>query len=170
MIGVLYMVLMSLKVSKIKFVVACVTILMAVVLGGIGLTKLTTASAANENQDTKPINISAFSAETNEKRLIFLKTFGWDVASEPCEICEVVIPVKFDDVYDKYNAIQKKQGLDLLKYAGKRVKRYTYEVKNYPDRPANIRVNMLVYNGKIIGGDVCSIELSGFMHGFKLEG
>ncbi len=57
----------------------------------------------------------------------------------------------------------------MTKYAGKRCKRYSYSVLNYPEEPEDVRANILVYNGKIIGGDVCSLKLDGFMHGFAME-
>ena len=65
--------------------------------------------------------------------------------------------------------MQKKQGLDLEKYKGKTAKRYSYVVTNYPGVPEGVRANMVVYNDKIIAGDICSLELDGFMHGFQAE-
>ena len=60
----------------------------------------------------------------------------------------------------------RQQGCDLSKYAGKRCKRYTYVIENYPGQAEGVRANILVYKNKVIGGDVCSVELDGFMHGF----
>ena len=66
---------------------------------------------------------------------------------------------------------QRDQGFDLRKYAGKEVQRFQYVVTNYPNYPEGIRANLLVFNRKIIGGDLCSLEFGGFMHGFEnLEG
>ena len=53
-------------------------------------------------------------------------------------------------------------------YKGKRVKRYTYEVTNYPGQASGVRANLLVDGGMVIGGDICSLTLDGFMHGFAL--
>lgn len=108
----------------------------------------------------------------NTGMLAFISQFGWDVPAEPLEVREVKIPEEFDEVYEKYNAIQLSQGLDLSEYCGKRVKRWTYVINNYPDIPENdgtVRINMLVYKNSVIGGDVCSIKLDGFMHGFMKE-
>jgi hypothetical protein len=63
--------------------------------------------------------------------------------------------------------MQKKQGYDLGKFAGKRVKRFSYVITNYPGDVKNIRINLLVRDNKIIGGDVCLMEPNGFMHGFN---
>ncbi|MBR2893486.1 MAG: DUF4830 domain-containing protein, partial [Clostridia bacterium] len=46
---------------------------------------------------------------------------------------------------------------------------WSYEIKNYPgyeNTDGVIRGNILVYDGIVIGGDICSIELDGFMAGF----
>ncbi|MDR2654668.1 MAG: DUF4830 domain-containing protein [Oscillospiraceae bacterium] len=108
-------------------------------------------------------------AASNEERLKFLESFGWKISEEALEIAEVIIPEEFDDVYLNYNEIQKEQGMDLAKLRGKRVKRYTYAVKNYPGTTSEVRANLLVYNGKIVGGDISSTSLDGFMHGFAMR-
>ncbi len=105
------------------------------------------------------------------ERLAFISQFGWDVAEDPIQVTEILIPAEFDEVYEKYNEIQKQQDLDLSLYAGKRVKKWTYAVRNYPGyegRADVIELNMLILDGVVIGGDVCSTELNGFMHGFDL--
>lgn len=108
-------------------------------------------------------------AAANEERLSFLAQYGWKVEEEPVEVKEIVIPETFGDVYNNYNQIQTEQGFDLTEYQGKSVKRYTYTVTNYPgyEDKQCILANMLVYEDKVIGGDICSTELDGFMHTFK---
>ena len=103
------------------------------------------------------------------ERLAFISQFGWDVAEDPVQVTEILIPAEFDEVYQKYNEIQKQQDLDLTLYAGRRVKKWTYAVRNYPGyegRADVIELNMLICDGLVIGDDVCSTELGGFMHGF----
>lgn len=111
----------------------------------------------------------SLSAATNEQRIAFLSQYGWEVHGEPAEVKEIVIPETFGDVYHNYNKIQLEQGFDLTDYQGKSVKRWTYTVKNYPGYETQecIMANMLVYENKVVGGDICSTELDGFMHTFK---
>ena len=100
----------------------------------------------------------------------FLSQFGWSVNEEPVEVREVIIPSEFNDTYTAYNVIQKNQGLDLEPYKGFRAKKWIFEVKNYPDYPADcgyIRATLLVYDGAVIGGDISSIEQNGFIQGFE---
>lgn len=105
-------------------------------------------------------------AGTQEERIAFLKQFGWDVNEEPVEITEVTIPQLFNDVYETYNQIQLEQGMDLKKYAGKICKQWVYEITNYPGGESGVRATLLIYDGKVIGGDICSPKLDGFICGF----
>ncbi|MBR3844684.1 MAG: DUF4830 domain-containing protein [Clostridia bacterium] len=99
----------------------------------------------------------------------FLKTYGWEASATPTEVQEITLPGEFNRVYTQYNDLQLAQGFDLTPYRGKAVKRYTYEVYNYPDLPTGVVANLLIYKDKVIGGDVCTRALDGFMHGFSLE-
>jgi len=121
--------------------------------------------------DTPAANdgVISLKASSAAERLAFVSQFGWEVEEDPAEITEVIVPSEFDEVYENYNAIQKAQNLDLTPYSGKRVKRWTYAVKNYPGyeaRPNVVQINLLVYEGMVVGGDVCSLEVGGFIHGF----
>lgn len=98
----------------------------------------------------------------------FLQSFGWQLDSEPIEIMEVMIPETFDEVYQAYNKIQIEQGYNLEKYAGKTVTMYTYRITNHPSGEAEARANVLTCEERIIGGDVCSLKIDGFMHGFAM--
>ncbi len=103
--------------------------------------------------------------KTADDRIAFLRQFGWEVEGTPVEEVEVTIPAEFDKVFQSYNELQKKQGFDLEKYHKKDVMRYTYKVTNYEGYDGEVLVNFLVYRGKVIGGDVCSADSNGFIHG-----
>ena len=114
-------------------------------------------------------NAISLKASNASERAAFLSQFGWDIEEDPVEVAEVIIPAEFDRGYEKYNEIQKAQNLDLTPYAGKRAKRWTYNIKNYPGYEGDsgtVQANILVYEGAVIGGDICSTELDGFMQGF----
>ncbi len=106
--------------------------------------------------------------DTNEERIAFLAKFGWEVEEEPAEIREVTVPAKFDGVYESYNQMQLSEGLDLKKVAGKQVKRYTYVVTN-ASYDGTVLANLLIYKDKVVGGDVCSARIDGFVHGLTRE-
>ena len=110
----------------------------------------------------------SLSAEDNAERTNFIRQFGWDVDSNPIYNKTVIIPAEFDDVYKNYNNIQLSQGLDLAPYKGKKCDSYTYKINNYP-YDGEVYANLLIYNGCVIGGDICSVKLDGFMCGFYGE-
>ncbi len=97
----------------------------------------------------------------------FLSQFGWLTSEEPIESVVVGIPENFDRVISEYNEIQKMQGLNLEKFKGKDVTRYTFTVKNYPNSDKTVYANVLVYKKKVIGGDICSADVKDFVHGFE---
>lgn len=107
--------------------------------------------------------------KSNEDRINFLKQFGWEVEAQALEEKQVKIPAEFDKIFLEYNEIQRRQGLDLSAFKKKSVMRYTYSVKNYPDYEGEVLVNILVYKNTVIGGDVCSADVSGFVHGLERE-
>lgn len=99
----------------------------------------------------------------------FLLQFGWQVSDEPLETKDVTIPKEFDRVLFEYNEIQKRQGLDLQKYKGKVLTRYTFKVENYEGYDGVVYANVLIYKSKVVGGDICAAERHGFVHGFEIE-
>jgi hypothetical protein len=79
----------------------------------------------------------------------------------------VTIPTEFDKIFAAYNELQKSQGLNLAKYRGKDVTRYTFSVSNYKDFEGTVYANVLVYRNRVIGGDLCSADVTGFVAGFE---
>lgn len=138
-------------------------------IGFVLFTAVSLFILSNESQETSGPNDIILSAETHKERMSFISQFGWKVDEEPVQVKEVIIPTESDDVYNAYNDIQRLQGFDLTQFAGERVKCWTYTVKNYEgyENQECIHANILVYDGKVIGGDICSVELDGFMHGFS---
>jgi hypothetical protein len=124
---------------------------------------------SRESKQTSSDGSLNLKASTHQERMSFLSQFDWEVNEEPVEIKEIIIPATFDETYTAYNEIQKAQGFDLTEYADVRVKRWTYTVKNYEgyENSECIHANILVHDGIVIGGDICSVELDGFMHGFS---
>ena len=104
---------------------------------------------------------------TNDERVAFLATYGWSVNAEPTEAQKVRIPDTADnEVFARYNDLQKSQGFDLTAYAGREVMRYVYEILNYPEATAPVYASVLVCDGVVIGGDVTNSAPDGVIHGF----
>ena len=106
--------------------------------------------------------------KSNQDRIDYLSAYGWQVSEEPIATQELLIPEEMDASYDEYLALQAQQGFDLKKYAGKRVKRYTYEVLNYPTGEKGVQANLLIRKNTVVGGEVLSPQLDGFLHGLAM--
>ncbi len=103
-------------------------------------------------------NHSKYSAAENG--LVFLKKYGISVDESTLTVDEIKLPNEFNDIYENYNQLQKKAGFDISNYSGKTVKKLSYRVLGYDDV---VFVNLLVFEDKIIGGDISSTALDGFM-------
>ena len=123
--------------------------------------------AAAEGVIAETETISFEKIRNNEDRIAFLAQFGWTVEATPIESTTVTVPKEFDKVFAAYNEMQRAQGLDLSACAGRTVERYTYAVTNYEGYEGRVLANLLVYRGRVIGGDVCAAESGGFVHGFS---
>lgn len=91
---------------------------------------------------------------SNEERISYLNELGWQVSDSPAAVEELLVPESFDESYGDYLALQSDQGFDLTRYAGRRIKRYTYEITNYPESEVSVRATLLIYRGKVIGGQL----------------
>ena len=150
----------TIRSNTIKFI--CITVLSVLVVAALVIFVPTYESAAASTD-----SISYQKVYSNSDRIDFISQFGWTVNQTPIEEVEVTSPSEFDSVYVGYNDIQKAQGLNLSKYKGKEVVRYTYQVTKYEDYEGVVYINLLVYRNKIVGGDVCSADSAGFIHGFE---
>ena len=111
---------------------------------------------------------SAPAMSSNDGRVSFLKGFGWEITTSPVESGQVKIPSESSPVFERYNNLQKSQGYDLSKFAGKKVMRYVYKVNNYPGATEPVYATLLIYKNEIIGGDVTDSAPNGQMRGFKM--
>ena len=116
--------------------------------------------------DADPAAVTTMS--DNDSRVRFLESQGWQVTTSPKEASQVKIPTEQSPVYSRYNDLQKSQGYDLSKFAGKKVMRYVYKVGNYPGATEPVYATLLIYKNEIIGGDVTDSAPNGQIRGFKM--
>ena len=103
----------------------------------------------------------------NDNRVAFLEAQGLQVSTSPKEASQVKIPTEMTPVYSRYNDLQKSQGYDLSKYAGKTVMRYVYEVKTAQETDQPVYATLLVYKNQIIGGDITDTGVNGTVRALK---
>ena len=153
------MIIITKKLHPRRLVAGCALFALALgVLGaGLGLVRDIQSAAAVADLQVDPRGI-----KTNADRVAFLEGYGWIVSQEPAAVEDIRLPDTFDASYDEYLSLQKSQGFDLSQYAGKTVKRYTYQVSNYPGLQENIWASLLLYKKEVIGGDL--LQRGGRLH------
>ena len=110
----IFMFVYSVRASTVKFFAFIA--LSFVILGGIAIFSGGSAVAASANGEW----IDYSGIKTNEDRVNFIRGFGIEVEDSPIEEQSFAMPESFDRVILGYNELQKKQGLDLSKYARKK--------------------------------------------------
>ena len=154
----------SIRAGTVRFFgVVCVALLLLVSLVAF-VPELSPVAAAGEIEEQ---SIRYEDVEDPADGIEFLAQFGWEVDPTPTESTTVTIPAEFDKVFAAYNELQRGQGLDLSGYAGRVVQRYTYRVTNYEGYEGEVLANLLIFRGRVIGGDVCASNANGFLQGFE---
>ena len=117
---------------------------------------------------TESVSVRYDKIRTEQDVVNFLAQFGWQVNGKAIEVKDVSVPAEFDKIYAGYNQVQVAQGLDLSRYKGKTLTRYTFKVTNFEGYEGEVLANVLVWRKKVVGGDICSAEITGgFVQGFE---
>lgn len=130
----------------------------SVVLRGGGLSAVAMAQKSMERKGIK----------SNEDRIAYLAEFGWAVEGKAISSEELLFPETFDGVYGEFLTVQTQQGFDPAAYAGKRVKRYTYRITNYPTGEEGVVADLYIFQNTVIAGEVLNPRLDGFLHGLAM--
>lgn len=146
------MMIMTAKVN-IKKVLIALAAAAGVILGLILL-----LGGGNSSQPT-----AAPSVAGNDGRVQFLQNLGWQVNTSPAESGQVRIPKEENQIFSRYNDLQKSAGYDLSQYSGKTVMRYVYKVTNFPGATEPVYATLLVYKDQVIGGDITDTAAKGTM-------
>ena len=143
--------------KKAAFIIAMAALIL------IGIILLAGIDRSDSTPASKPDR--AGSAEEGAE---YLSSLGWQVETPAVSEESVLIPKTFSEVFEKYNELQLEQGFDLSKYAGQELKLYTYKVTNHESKDT-VLAELYVYKGRVVGGDIHSSALDGFMCGLKKQ-
>lgn len=166
----------TVKASSIKFFTA-ILFSAAVLVGIVALLPVIDPSG-----EVAVAAVEYKGVDTVEEQLSFLRELGHEPDPNPVYAGEVVIPEVFDSVYETYNQLQKAQGLNLEKYKGKTVRRYTYALTPASDGATGesaadgaqsdgpvgeVRyATLLIYKNRVIGGDITTTGPNGKVEGW----
>ena len=153
------MLMMTTKIDKKKILIGLVGLILVVLV-------LFSCNPASEKDDSLETAATS-NAQSNDDRVKFLNDLGLDVTTTPIEAMQVRFQKESNDVFDRYNELQRSQGYDLAPYAGKTVMRYVYQVKQGTDESGEIYATLLVYRDQIIGGDITDTSPGGKIQGLN---
>lgn len=134
-----------------RFLLAAITLLVVVLL----------CFLPRPVEDTEEATV----LKNNADRISYLQSLGWDVAPEPTESLQLLLPETLPANYIAYNQIQLAQGFDLNACCGKQLTRYTYTVNNYPNYPTGVQLNLYICEDKAAAGDIIATGVNGFQAG-----
>ena len=161
----------SFKASTVRILgVVCIALVGIIAMVAFVPTYVTAgnADAPAVQVGTESVSVRYDKIRTEQDVVNFLAQFGWQVDGKAIEVKEVSVPAEFDKIYAGYNQVQVAQGLDLSRYKGKTLTRYTFKVTNCEGYEGEVLANVLVWRKKVVGGDICSAEITGgFVQGFE---
>lgn len=151
------MLVMTARVNRKKLLLAAVAAVALILVLVLFL------SGGNNTATSAPGNI-----KTNDDRVRFLESFGWQIVTSPAESNQVRIPAESSQLFERYNTLQKTMGYDLAPYAGKTVMRYVYKIKNFPGATEPVYATILIADNQVIGGDITNTSATGTISGFQV--
>ena len=152
------MFVMTAKVDKKK-----IAIVLTCIIAAVALLIILLAGGEKKSETAGVISVAS-----NDDRVNFLSGFGWEVTNSPVQTGQVRIPEETNEVFERYNALQKSQGYDLSAYGGQTVMRYVYQINNYPGATEPVYATVLISKNQVIGGDITDTAAKGAIHGFKM--
>ena len=97
----------------------------------------------------------------------YLASYGWVIDPTDEEERTVLLPKTFEGAVGEYAEMQTEQGYDFASYAGLECRQFTYTVKNYEGCGGTVYATLYVKGTRVIGGDIHSADINGFMHGIR---
>ena len=97
----------------------------------------------------------------------YLASYGWEIDPDSEEERNVLLPKSFEGAVGEYADMQTRQGYDFASYAGLECRQYTYTVTNYEGCGGTVYATLYIKGTRVIGGDIHSAAIDGFMHGIR---
>ena len=91
---------------------------------------------------------------TAEDRIAYLAGWGWEAVESDTPVEELELPREFGPEYDQYLQLQLDQGFDLTRCAGKRIRRYTFDICNDPGGAEGVQAHLLIRRNQVEGGEI----------------
>lgn len=140
------------SVSK-KFSAICIAAVITVAVVCVISMVALNSESVNSTAQCQEIGEYSLLAANTQEQLDFLQQFGITTDKNPIQTKLCIIPSEFNKTYTEYNELQKKIGLDLLPYNGKKANIVTYRITNKEDF-----VTLLIYKKRVIAAHISSTK------------
>lgn len=131
-----------------------------------GLSKEPFQEAMWARSDSSP---SAQNIKNEKEARSYVEELGWVVEETPLGVQTLLVPEVLDESYEGYIQLQVSQGFTTLEeVTGEQVTQYRFRVLNHPTGEEGVQVNILCYENTVIGGEVLSPQVGGFLHGLSM--
>lgn len=130
------------KLGRMLAVVACIAVAGAV---GVGIKHHFT-------QDSPAAAAVKTRLSTTKEMIDYIAEKGFTADIQTAQVTEVQIPKKFDDNFVGFNEkIQQTDGLNLEKYKGDKVNKWTFDIIDYPNGDMEASAVLLIKKEKLVG-------------------
>ena len=149
----------SIKATTLRFL--SVLLLSGITL--VGVTAFASSAQGETPSSTESVSVSYEGVKNESDRRALLASLGYDVADSAETTASFTMPKTLDAALLGYNELQKAQGLDLSRYTGKKVTRYTYLLEGYGEYDGRVYANLIIYRNRVIAADLTGVGEKSFV-------
>lgn len=133
-----------------------------IIIALTGIIVILLSFVGNHSSAAEKATQASVICQTAEQRQNYINSLGWKTDGNETKK-EITVPTEFNNVYNQYNDVQKKQGFDLEEYKGQKAIIYTYNITNYR-QSQSVVADLIVVDGILVGADLCDISAdNGFL-------
>ncbi len=153
----------KLKSKKAQIVLAAIALVLLVFVGILCVSDFSHTPKKEVSVEGKGDYSTVFMSDEEVEE--FANQYSYEI-EKLYSLQEVYVPIEFNDKYEQYNELQKKQGYDLEPYKGEKCRLYIYELKDYTIDDKTAYMSVIVLGDKVIGGHISNQTEGGEVYTF----
>lgn len=156
---------MTKPIEKQKTKVILISAICVVLVAALVVVVMAVSAKAPKTAKCEGVGKYLLVVESEEEVKAFISQFGYQ-ADEFYSLQQAYVPIEFNQAYEKYNEVQKAQGLNLEKFKGEKCKLYIYTLKEFKDLD-KAYVSLMVLDDRVIGGHISTLSNDGYIYTFS---
>ncbi|MBQ7133514.1 MAG: DUF4830 domain-containing protein [Ruminococcus sp.] len=153
----------KIKGKKGRTVLVVIILALVLFLGILCVSKVSHTPKKEVSVDGKGEYSTMFMSDDEVEQ--FAKQFSYEI-DKLYSLQEVYVPIEFNERYEQYNELQKKQGFDLEPYKGEKCRLYIYQLKDYTIEDKTAYMSVIVLGENVIGGHISNQSEGGEVYTF----